>query len=105
MEPALASAAGPDAAGDHAWLAGVLPPPPARLLDAGCGDGTVARWLAGLGYRVTAIDADPDAIAKARAAGVPAVQADLVSYGNRVPDHRQQGRDAAVWITLASRVT
>lgn len=82
-KPALAPAAGLDAAGDHAWLAGVLPPPPARLLDAGCGDGTVAGWLTGLGYRVTAIDADPRAVARARAAGVPAIQADLVRYADQ----------------------
>src|SRR5512146_1979716 len=81
LEPPLASAAG--AVGDHAWLAGVLPAPPARLLDAGCGDGAVAGWLAGLGYQVTAIDADPGAVARARAAGVPAIQADLVSYADR----------------------
>ena len=80
---ALASAAGSDAVRDHAWLAGVLPPPPARLLDAGCGGGAVAAWLARLGYRVTAIDANPDAVAKARAAGVPAIQADLVSYADQ----------------------
>ena len=80
MDPVLASAAGSDAAGDHVWLTGVLPAPPARLLDTGCGDGAVAGWLARLGYRVTAIDADPDAVARARAAGVPAIQADLVGY-------------------------
>lgn len=62
------------------WLAGVLPPPPARILDAGCGDGALSAWLAGLGYRVTAVDADPAAVAVARAAGVPAVHADLARY-------------------------
>jgi len=78
--PALASAADLDVAHDHDWLIGVLPPPPARLLDAGCGNGAVARWLAGLGYRVTAMDADPDAVATARAAGVPAIQADIAGF-------------------------
>jgi SAM-dependent methyltransferase len=65
-----------------AWLAGMLPPPPARILDAGCGDGAVSRRLSDAGYGVTSIDADPAAVAAARSAGVPAVRADLASYDN-----------------------
>jgi SAM-dependent methyltransferase len=38
-----------------------LPPPPARLLEVGCGDGRLARALDRLGYRVTAIDPDAPA--------------------------------------------
>jgi hypothetical protein len=49
LESMLASPGDPDVIRDHAWLAGVLPPPPARLLDAGCGDGAVAGWLTKLG--------------------------------------------------------
>lgn len=30
--------------------------PPGRALDAGCGEGAEARWLAGRGWRVTAVD-------------------------------------------------
>lgn len=83
LESTLASPGDSDTMRDHAWLGGVLPPPPARLLDAGCGDGAVAGWLTRLGYRVTAIDADPDAVARARAAGVPAIQANLASYADQ----------------------
>jgi SAM-dependent methyltransferase len=33
-----------------------LPPPPARVLEVGCGSGALARALVETGYRVTAID-------------------------------------------------
>jgi SAM-dependent methyltransferase len=62
------------------WLAAVLPSPPARILDAGCGDGALSYRLADAGYDVTSIDADPAAVETARSAGVPAVRADLTSY-------------------------
>lgn len=83
LAPALVRDADRDAAGEHDWLPGLLPPSPARLLDAGCGNGAVAGWLTGLGYQVTAIDADPVAVAKARAAGIPAIQADLADFAGR----------------------
>jgi SAM-dependent methyltransferase len=35
-----------------------LPPPPARLLEVGCGEGQLARALAERGYDVVAIDPD-----------------------------------------------
>lgn len=72
--------AGASPCGDVAWLAGVLPPPPARVLDAGCGEGALSRRLEAAGYAVTSIDTDPAAVAAARAAGVRAVRADLASY-------------------------
>ncbi|MFC5750131.1 class I SAM-dependent methyltransferase [Actinomadura rugatobispora] len=37
-----------------------LPPPPARVLDAGCGGGELADRLRDAGYEVTAIDIDPE---------------------------------------------
>lgn len=40
-------------------LRAVLPPPPARVLDAGTGTGFVARLAAELGHHVTAIDLSP----------------------------------------------
>ncbi|HYN97242.1 MAG TPA: class I SAM-dependent methyltransferase [Pilimelia sp.] len=62
------------------YLAGWLPPPPARVLDAGCGGGGLTLALTGAGYAVTAIDSDPKAVAAARGRGVPAVEADIASF-------------------------
>ena len=45
-----------------------LPPPPARIVDAGGGAGAYARWLASLGYEVHLIDPVPKHIEQARAA-------------------------------------
>ena len=42
------------------------PPPPARVLDAGCGDGRNAVFLAALGYEVTGIDASSVAVERAQ---------------------------------------
>jgi SAM-dependent methyltransferase len=61
----------------NSWITSVLPPAPARVLDAGCGAGALAAQLIAGGYDVTAIDLDPSA---ALAAGVPAVRADLVGF-------------------------
>ena len=62
-----------------AFLARHLPPAPARILEVGCGRGEVAAALGGLGHEVDAIDVDADAVAAARALGVPARQADFFS--------------------------
>lgn len=63
-----------------AFLRRVLPPAPLRLLDVGCGRGDLAARLASEGFEVTALDNSPDAIQRAREAGVPAVEADFLSY-------------------------
>jgi SAM-dependent methyltransferase len=60
----------------RAWLAalgGLLPPPPADVLDAGTGTGFLALLLAELGHRVTGVDLAPGMLAAARekAAGLP----------------------------------
>lgn len=44
----------------------LLPPPPARILECGCGAGWLAAMLQRRGYVVTAIDAAPKAIELAR---------------------------------------
>ena len=58
-------------------LLGVLPPPPASVLDVPCGVGRHACALAARGYRVTGVDRDPAAAAEARAGGVEVHELDL----------------------------
>jgi SAM-dependent methyltransferase len=41
---------------------GLLPPPPARLLDMGCGTGWTSRFFARRGYEVVGVDIAPDMI-------------------------------------------
>ncbi len=67
---------------EHAlsFLRRVVPPPPARVLDAGCGRGDLARRLAAEGFEVTALDSSADAVRAAREAGVPAVHADFLDH-------------------------
>jgi len=42
---------------------------PGDALDLGCGEGGDAIWLAGHGWRVTAVDVSQTAVARARVAG------------------------------------
>jgi 2-polyprenyl-3-methyl-5-hydroxy-6-metoxy-1,4-benzoquinol methylase len=60
-----------------AHLKPLLPPPPARVLEAGCGRGALAVALAELGYTVTGVDRDPEMAAAATKRGVPAIQAEI----------------------------
>jgi SAM-dependent methyltransferase len=46
----------------------LLPPPPARLIDFGCGTGWTSRMFAKRGYQVTGVDIAPDFIVLAREA-------------------------------------
>lgn len=47
----------------------LLPPPPRRTLDIGCGEGRVSRDLAARGYDVVGVDASQSLVAAARAEG------------------------------------
>lgn len=48
------------------FLMSLLPPPPAHVLDLGCGGGWTSQFLARRGYRVTGQDISPDMIALAQ---------------------------------------
>lgn len=65
-------AAPPD---DCAEVVAELAPPPARLLELGCGAGRTTRQLVGLGYAVTAVD--DSAAMLAHVTGCEVVEADL----------------------------
>lgn len=62
------------------FLRATLPPPPARLLEVGAGDGALAERLVEAGYAIVALDRSADAAAAARARGVEAVAADFLDY-------------------------
>lgn len=53
-----------------AWrdlLVGVIPSPPARIADLGCGTGTLTRLLTDEGYAVDGVDFSPEMVDRARA--------------------------------------
>lgn len=60
-----------------ASLKPLLPAPPARVLEAGCGRGALAAALTDLGYQVTGVDRDADMAAAAAERGVRVVRADV----------------------------
>jgi 2-polyprenyl-3-methyl-5-hydroxy-6-metoxy-1,4-benzoquinol methylase len=78
-EPAFKSAMRPSDVPTGETLAFVLarvPPPPARVLEVGCGAGALAMRLVRLGYAVVALDSAEDAVARARKRGLDARRAD-----------------------------
>ena len=64
----------------EARVADVLAPRGARILDAGAGIGRVAAALSDRGHDVTAVEKDPDLIARSRARfpEVPVVESDIL---------------------------
>jgi SAM-dependent methyltransferase len=57
---------------EHAAAFGELLAPGSRVLDCACGTGLLAAGLAARGFAVTASDASPEMVARARALGVAA---------------------------------
>jgi SAM-dependent methyltransferase len=55
----------------------LLPPPPARILDLGCGSGWTSLFLARAGYDVVGQDISPDMVACAQLASRPHAVANL----------------------------
>ncbi len=78
---AALAASGADMHGEATRCVAVQPPP-ARVLDAGCGTGRVAIRLAELGYEVTGVDIDASMLAEASAAAphLTWLQGDLAEF-------------------------
>lgn len=53
---------------------------PGAALDAGCGEGADATWLAGQGWRVTAVDISPTALDRGREHAVAAGVANRIEW-------------------------
>jgi len=101
--------------GEADLVARLLGDPPANVLDAGCGTGRVGIELAGRGYRVTGIDAEPAMLEAARAkapdlrwvlgdlssAELPGGPFDLVVAAGNVMIFVELGTEAAVVANVA----
>ncbi|ANZ39332.1 hypothetical protein BBK82_28055 [Lentzea guizhouensis] len=61
-----------------AHLTPLLPPAPARILEAGCGRGALAAALTELGHQVTGVDRNAEMAAAARERGVDVIHADVL---------------------------
>ena len=55
----------------------LLPAAPARILEVGCGRGALAAELVDLGYEVTGVDRDAEAVKTATERGVVAIHGDV----------------------------
>jgi len=75
-------------------LRGLLPPPPASVLDVGTGTGFLALLPAELGYSVTAIDLTEAMLDTARAKSVQLVRPPTFRIGNAIdPGERPESFD------------
>jgi SAM-dependent methyltransferase len=65
-----------------AFVQAHVPPPPARILEVGCGAGALAVRLQRLGYEVVALDAAEEAVACARKLGLDARRAEWPDFAD-----------------------
>jgi SAM-dependent methyltransferase len=105
---------GQDVHGEATFLAGMVPPP-ATVLDAGCGTGRIAVRLHEIGYDVVGVDVDPEMlfVAAAEAPDLHWLLADLTTLeletefdvvlvaGNTIP-LLEEGTLAAACVRLAA---
>ena len=59
---------------DSVWWRSTLPPPPAKVIDLGCGNGALIRLLQEHGYSACGVDPDPNAIEFGARCGVEIFQ-------------------------------
>ncbi len=67
--------------------AAAMLPAPGDALDLGCGAGNDTRYLLAIGFRVTAVDADPDAVRVLNALGEKRLQAIRSTFADFAFDH------------------
>ena len=80
------------------WVARFAPLiPSGEVLDLACGGGRHARLLAGLGYRVVAVDRDASALQVAAGPGIATIETDLEADGAVWPF--EEGRFAGIVVT------
>jgi SAM-dependent methyltransferase len=84
---------------------------PGRALDAGCGNGTEALWLAGRGWHVTAVDFSAAALAhgRATAAGLGPAIAERITWvesdlGTWVPEAGRYDLVSSLYVHVAGSV-
>jgi len=61
------------------------------VVDLACGEGVFVRLLVEAGREALGVDADPDCVARARAAEVPVVEADVLAWLSAQPDGSADG--------------
>jgi SAM-dependent methyltransferase len=79
-EPEASKPANVPVAETMSYLKRVLPSPPARVLDVGCGNGEQLHALGAAGYAALGIDPDGESITHAQALGGRAVEANFLSF-------------------------